>query len=185
MAGKQVVERERVADQAARRGAARAARRPLPRRAHRRARAELGLDEAIARGQAARDLGADAVFVEAPQSVAELDAIARGVPGPKVANMVEGGRTPLLDRDELHELGFDLIVYPVAALLAQARAVEDVYAVLRRDGSSAHVMDRLYPFEQFNALLGLEKHRARESAAVPVEVKTQAPPPATRRRRTA
>jgi 2,3-dimethylmalate lyase len=61
------------------------------------ARAVLGLDEAIARGQAARDLGADAVFVEAPESVAEMEAIAKAIPGPKVANMVEGGRTPCSD----------------------------------------------------------------------------------------
>jgi len=150
------------------------------------ARGPKGLKEAIVRGRAARDVGVDAVFVEAPQSVAELDAIALGVPGPKVANMVEWGRTPLLGPKELHERGFDLIVYPVAAILAQARAVEDVYAALRREGSTAHVMDRLYPFEQFNALLGLERHRARETAAVPVTVKTQPPsPPATRRRRTA
>jgi len=60
------------------------------------ARAAIGLDEAIARGQAARDLGADAVFIEAPESVAEFEAIARAIPGPKVANIVEHGRTPLL-----------------------------------------------------------------------------------------
>jgi methylisocitrate lyase len=150
------------------------------------ARGPKGLKEAIVRGRAARDLGVDAVFVEAPQSVAELDAIALGVPGPKVANMVEWGRTPLLGPKELHERGFDLIVYPVAAILAQARAVEDVYAALRREGSTAHVMDRLYPFEQFNALLGLERHRVREAAAVPVTVKSEPPsPPPTRRRRTA
>src|SRR5512147_543155 len=86
------------------------------------ARSALGLDEAIARGRAARDLGADAIFVEAPESVAELEHIARAIPGPKVANMVEGGRTPLLAPDELHALGFDLIVTPLAALLASARA---------------------------------------------------------------
>jgi len=149
------------------------------------ARGPKGLKEAIVRGRAARDLGVDAVFVEAPQSVAELDAIALGVPGPKVANMVEWGRTPLLGPGELHERGFDLIVYPVAAILAQARAVEDVYVALRKDGSTAHVMQRLYPFEEFNALLGLDRQRERERAAVPVQVRTTAPPQPPRRRRTA
>ena len=131
------------------------------------ARGPKGLKEAIVRGRAARDLGVDAVFVEAPQSVAELDAIALGVPGPKVANMVEWGRTPLLGPAELHERGFDLIVFPVAAILAQARAVEDVYTALRREGSTANMMSRLYPFEEFNALLGLERQRERERGAVP------------------
>jgi methylisocitrate lyase len=144
------------------------------------ARGPKGLKEAIVRGRAARDLGVDAVFVEAPQSVAELDAIALGVPGAKVANMVEWGRTPLLGPAELHQRGFDLIVFPVAAILAQARAVEDVYAALRKDGSTGQMMERLYPFEEFNALLGLEAQRVRERAAVPPDV---APPP--RRRRSA
>jgi methylisocitrate lyase len=122
------------------------------------ARAAVGLDEAIARGQAARDLGADAVFIEAPESVAELEQIARAIPGPKVANMVEGGRTPLLSPEELHGLGFDLIVTPLAALLAAARAIRDVYAELRRSGTMRQRLDQLLSFDQFNALIDLERH---------------------------
>jgi methylisocitrate lyase len=128
------------------------------------ARGPKGLEEAIRRGRAAVDLGVDAVFVEAPQSVAELDAIALGIRGPKVANMVEWGKTPIMSPAELHQRGFDLIVYPVAAILAQAKAVGDVFKTLRRDGSTAAMMDRLLPFEDFNALVGLERHRAREAA---------------------
>lgn len=127
------------------------------------ARGPKGLEEAIRRGRAAVDLGVDAVFVEAPQSVAELDAIALGIRGPKVANMVEWGKTPIMSPSELHQRGFDLIVYPVAGILAQAKAVGDVFATLRREGSTASMMDRLLPFEDFNALVGLERHRARES----------------------
>jgi methylisocitrate lyase len=126
------------------------------------ARAALGLDEAIARGQAARDLGADAIFVEAPQSTAELERIARAIPGPKVANMVEGGATPLLTPAELHTLGFDLIVTPLAALLAAARAVRDVYAELRHSGTMRDRLEQLLSFEQFNALIDLERHYALE-----------------------
>jgi methylisocitrate lyase len=130
------------------------------------ARAPLGLEEAIIRGRAAVDLGVDAVFVEAPQSIAELDAIALGVPGPKVANMVERGHTPLLGPRDLHDRGFDLIVFPVAAILAQARAVEDVFVALRRDGSTVSLLERIYPFEDFNDLVGLDAHRSRERAAL-------------------
>jgi len=122
------------------------------------ARAALGLDEAIARGQAARDLGADAVFVEAPESVAELERIARAIPGSKVANMVEGGKTPLLAPAELHALGFDLIVTPLAALLAAARAVRDAYAELRLHGTMRGQLDHLLTFDEFNALIDLERH---------------------------
>ena len=126
------------------------------------ARAAIGLDEAIARGQAARDLGVDAVFVEAPESVAELERIAKAIPGPKVANMVEGGRTPLLPPDELHALGFDLIVTPLAALLSAARAVRDAYAELRTRGTMRGALDRLLTFDEFNALIDLERHYALE-----------------------
>jgi 2-methylisocitrate lyase-like PEP mutase family enzyme len=126
------------------------------------ARAAIGLDEAIARGQAARDLGVDAVFVEAPESVAELERIAKAIPGPKVANMVEGGRTPLLPPDELHALGFDLIVTPLAALLSAARAVRDAYAELRRAGTMRGSLDRLLSFDEFNALIDLDRHYALE-----------------------
>jgi methylisocitrate lyase len=122
------------------------------------ARAALGLDEAIARGRAARDAGADAVFIEAPESVAEFERIAAAIPGPKVANMVEGGKTPLLTADELHALGFDLIVTPLAALLSAARAVRDVYAELRRTGTTRGRLDQMLSFDEFNRLIDLDRH---------------------------
>jgi len=126
------------------------------------ARAAVGLEEAIARGQAARDVGADAVFVEAPESVAELEQIARAIPGPKVANMVEHGKTPLLAPAELHQLGFDLIVTPLAALMASAKAITEIYALLRRDGTVRDHLDRLMPFDEFTELVELERHYALE-----------------------
>jgi methylisocitrate lyase len=122
------------------------------------ARAAVSLDEAIARGQAARQLGADAIFIEAPESVAELERIARAVPGPKVANMVEGGRTPLLTPVELHQLGFDLIVTPLAGLMAAAKALRDTYAILRRDGTMRAHLDQLLSFDDFHRLLDIERH---------------------------
>ncbi|MEO2169909.1 MAG: isocitrate lyase/PEP mutase family protein [bacterium] len=129
------------------------------------ARGPLGLEEAIRRGRAALDLGVDAVFVEAPRSVAEFDAIAIGIPGPKIANMVEFGQTPILTPRELHQRGFDLIVYPVAAILAQAKAVEGIYETLLMDGTTEKVIESLYEFSNFNELMGLSEHRRREAAA--------------------
>jgi 2-methylisocitrate lyase-like PEP mutase family enzyme len=122
------------------------------------ARAAVSLDEAIARGRAARDLGVDAVFIEAPESIAELEQIARAISGPKVANMVEHGKTPLLTPAELHQLGFDLIVTPLAALMASAKAIAETYAILRRDGTLRDHLDRLMPFDEFNQLVELERH---------------------------
>lgn len=133
------------------------------------ARAALGLDEAIERGKAARDLGADAVFIEAPESAAELERIGREIPGPKVANMVEHGRTPLLAPDELHDLGFDLIVTPLAGLLASAKALETTYARLREHGTMRRHLHDLMPFEAFNDLVQLEHYYALERALTATE----------------
>lgn len=124
------------------------------------ARAAISLEEAITRGQAARDLGADAVFIEAPESAAELERIAQAIPGPKVANMVEHGTTPLLSPDELHDLGFDMIVTPLAGLLATAAALRDTYAVLREHGTMRRHLDGLMTFDEFNEVVELGRHYA-------------------------
>jgi methylisocitrate lyase len=159
MRGKQVVERDEWL-QKLRAVVAQREQRDLFLVARTDARAVLGLDEAIERGRRARDLGADAVFVEAPESIAEFEAIARAIPGPKVANMVEGGRTPLLTPAELHGLGFDLIVTPLAGLLAGARALRRVYRHLRTEGTLRGHLDELLGFDELNALVGLAEHTA-------------------------
>lgn len=124
------------------------------------ARAPLGLEEAIDRGRAARDLGVDAVFVEAPESVAELERIAKALPDiTLVANMVETGKTPLLTSGELHDLGFDLIVSPLTALFAAVRAMQETLALLADEGSLRNHLDRLVTFEGFTALVELDRHR--------------------------
>ncbi|MBI3783855.1 MAG: isocitrate lyase/PEP mutase family protein [Deltaproteobacteria bacterium] len=162
MQGKRVVERDewlaKLRAVLEMRGAGRRGDRDLFLVARTDARAAVSLDEAITRGQAARDLGADAVFIEAPESVAELEQIAKAIPGPKVANMVEHGKTPLLSPDELHQLGFDLIVTPLAGLLTTAKALQETYAILRRDGTLRDHLDRLLSFDDFNALVELDRN---------------------------
>jgi methylisocitrate lyase len=120
-------------------------------------RQALGLTEAIARGIAFKEAGADAVFVEAPESKEEMKEIARHVPGPLVANMLERGVTPLMSPRELKELGFDLIVWPLAPLYSVAKSLAEVYSTLRRDGSTTQILDRLMPFDDFNEIVGLEE----------------------------
>src|SRR4029079_428260 len=133
MAGKQVVER---GEWRAKLQAALDHRSHLHITARTDARAPLGLDEALERARQAVDLGVDAVFVEAPESVAELEHIAASLPGVTlVANMVETGRTPLLTPTELHELGFQLIVSPVSGVFAMARAVGSAYERLAEVGT--------------------------------------------------
>ena len=128
------------------------------------ARAAIGLSEAIERGRMARDVGVDAVFVEAPESVAELDAIADALPDVVlVANMVEKGRTPLLTPTELAERGFRLIVSPLSLLLTVARAMQDAAATLSSRGTMRDELASLMPFDDFNAVVGLPEHLATEA----------------------
>jgi len=128
------------------------------------ARAAVGLDEAIERARMATDAGVDAVFVEAPESAAELEAIASALPGTTlVANMVETGKTPLLTPAELRDLGFTLIVSPLTALFAATKAMRDTLTVLRRDGSLRDQLDRLVAFDDFTRLVDLDAHQAAEA----------------------
>ena len=127
------------------------------------ARAAVGLEEAIARALAFREAGADALFVEAPQSLDELREIGCRLPPPLVANMVEQGMTPELPAAELAALGFQMIVYPLSGLFAAARALEEVYARLRQDGDTRAVRDRLLGFDAFNAIIGLDEKYALEN----------------------
>src|SRR5918995_1553181 len=120
------------------------------------ARQALGLSEAITRGIAFKEAGADAVFIEAPENREEMKEISRHVPGPLVANMLERGVTPLMGPEELKGLGFDLIVWPLAPLYSVAKTLTEIYSTLRRDGSTAKVLDRLMPFDEFNEIVGLE-----------------------------
>ena len=122
--------------------------------------ADGGLDEAVARAEAARAAGADATFIEAPRSPDELAAVGRRAPKPTVANMVEQGRTPLRSRDELAALGFQLILYPLTGLFAAARALETAYGRLLAEGDTAGYEDQLFAFERFNELLGTAEKQA-------------------------
>jgi 2-methylisocitrate lyase-like PEP mutase family enzyme len=124
------------------------------------ARQALGLNDAITRGIAFKDAGADAVFIEAPESKAEMKEISKQVQGPLVANMLERGVTPLMGPQELKDLGFELIVWPLAPLYSVAKSLTDIYSTLRRDGSTLAVLDRLMPFDEFNDIVGLNQKYA-------------------------
>jgi methylisocitrate lyase len=120
-------------------------------------RQALGLSEAITRGIAFKQVGADAVFIEAPETKEEMKEISRHVPGPLVANMLERGVTPLMSPEELKRLGFDLVVWPLAPLYSVAKTLTEVYSTLRREGSTTKILDRLMPFDDFNQIVGLEE----------------------------
>ncbi|MBM3568170.1 MAG: isocitrate lyase/PEP mutase family protein [Alphaproteobacteria bacterium] len=120
------------------------------------ARAMLGLDEALRRGEAFRKAGADIVFVEAPESEAEFAAIGRAFDCPLLANMVEGGKSPMLTPARLQELGFRMAIYPGSGFTAAAAALQAVYRRIRDTGSSLGAGVPLYPFPEMNKLMGFE-----------------------------
>lgn len=156
MAGKEVVDRD---DWLMKLRAALDTRSSLHVTARTDARAMLGIDEAIDRGRRARDLGVDAVFVEAPESIAELEAIAAALPDVTlVANMVETGRTPLLTVDELADLGFRLVVSPLSGLFTMVAALQAAYGRLAEEGSLRGHLDDMVDFASFTDLVGLPEH---------------------------
>jgi 2-methylisocitrate lyase-like PEP mutase family enzyme len=131
------------------------------------ARAAVGIEEACERARAARDLGVDAIFVEAPESIAELEQVAAAVPDAvRVANMIEAGKTPLLTPKELHDLGYDLIVSPLTGLFAAARAMSEAYQTLREAGSLRDRLDLVVTFDDFNRVVDLDRHYGLESTYV-------------------
>ncbi len=119
-----------------------------------------GMEEALARMEAARAAGADASFVEAPGSVEQLAEVGRRAPRPLVANMIEGGRTPVLPKQRLAEMGYGLILYPLAALFSAAHAIESIYRKLKRDETTLGEEQRLMAFDAFNDLIGVEERYA-------------------------
>jgi len=126
------------------------------------ARAPEGLDSAIERGLEYKKNGADAIFVEAPKSIAEMKKIGLSINAPLVANMIEGGATPLLSATKLHEMGFKLILYPLSILFANAFASLQILRELRKSGTTVRFKKNLVLFEQFNDIVDLAKFRKME-----------------------
>lgn len=118
------------------------------------AREQNGLDEAIARGHAFLEAGADVLFIESPESAEEMATIARELGhAPLLANMVEGGRTPLMPREELAAMGFNFIIYPVAAMAVTAASLQKTYQQLL-DGD---VSTERVTFKQLSRMVGFEQ----------------------------
>jgi len=121
------------------------------------ARTTLGLDEALRRGEAYARAGADILFIESPESIEEMAIICQNFKGiPMIANMVEKGRTPVLTKNELQELGYRLAIFPVTALLAATQAMAAVYEQFKQMGSSVDISQDLYDFTELSKLMGFE-----------------------------
>jgi 2-methylisocitrate lyase-like PEP mutase family enzyme len=122
-----------------------------------------GFDRAMARAALFREAGADVLFVEAPRQRDELARLGArfGKAVPLLANMVEGGKTPILPASELEMLGFAAVIFPGGIVRAQARTAEEYYASLKAHGSTAPFRARMFDFDELNALLGTPQMLAR------------------------
>ena len=127
------------------------------------ARAMLGLEEAIDRGHAYLEAGADVLFIEAPQSVEDLQTIGAAFNNvPLFANMIEGGKTPCLSREELQDLGFKIVVYPLSGLFAATKAMMTCLQQLKDNGTTIG-FEELVSFSEFEEIIEVEKYRNLEN----------------------
>jgi 2-methylisocitrate lyase-like PEP mutase family enzyme len=115
-----------------------------------------GFESAIERAESYANAGADVLFVEAPRTREQLRAVATALSNraPLLANMVEGGKTPVLSGTELEALGFRLVIFPGAIVRALVQTAVDFYGVLKRDGTTDAFRDRMFDFETLNGVLG-------------------------------
>ncbi len=126
------------------------------------ARATEGLDAAIERGKQNKKTGADAVFVEAPRSLDEMKKIGKEINAPLVANMIEGGATPLSSAETLNKMGFKIILYPLSVLYANTFATMNILKELKKSGETTKYKQKVVNFDQFNDLVELAKFRKME-----------------------
>lgn len=127
------------------------------------ARAPEGLDAAIDRALLYKKIGADVIFVEAPKSVAEMKKIGLSIDAPLVANMIEGGATPLLSAKKLYGMGYKLILYPLSILYANTFATMQILQELRKTGTTSRFKKNLIAFDQFNDVVDLAKYKKMEN----------------------
>jgi 2-methylisocitrate lyase-like PEP mutase family enzyme len=121
-----------------------------------------GLAAAIERALAYAEAGADVIFVEAPTSETQMETIARRVTAPKLLNMFEGGKTPLVPLDRLRALGYRIVIIPSDLQRAAIRAMQDVLTAIRRDGNSRSLADRMATFTEREAIVGTAEYLTRD-----------------------
>jgi carboxyvinyl-carboxyphosphonate phosphorylmutase len=125
--------------------------------------AVYGIDEAIERGNRCAEAGADIIFIEAPPSIEDMRRVCREVRAPMSANMVEGGKTPILTAKELQSIGYRIATFPLSTLYAAAHGVRSAMEALFKTGTTAGYMDKMITFTDFNNLVGLDRVRETEA----------------------
>ncbi len=145
------------------------------------ARAVLGLDAAIERGNAYAEAGADMIFVEAPQSVEEIQRIALEVKAPLVINMFWGGKTPLVPAERLAALGYRIMIVPSDLQRAAIRAMQRAAAEIRTHGHTAAMAEDMVSFAEREELIDLAEAQALQHRFLKGQDEERTPPPQKRR----
>ena len=126
-------------------------------------RATEGLDKSIERGIQNKKTGADAIFIEAPRSLDEMKKIGKEIKAPLVANMIEGGATPMNSAKTLNRIGFNIILYPLSVLFANTFATMNILQELKNSGTTSKYKQKVVDFDQFNSLVELDKFKKMET----------------------
>ena len=126
------------------------------------ARATEGLDNAIERGLYYKNIGADVIFIEAPKNIQEMSRIGNAIDAPLVANMIEGGTTPISSVSKLHTMGFKIILYPLSVLFSSTYSSLQILRELKRSGSTVKLKKNMVNFDQFNEIVELSKYKKLE-----------------------
>jgi len=126
------------------------------------ARAIEGLDKAIERGLYYKKIGADAIFIEAPKTIQEMKIIGKSINAPLVANMIEGGATPIISKSKLHKMGFKIVLYPLSVLFSNTYSTLKLLQELKKSGTTKKLSKQIVNFNQFNDVVELSKYRKLE-----------------------
>jgi len=126
------------------------------------ARAIEGLDKAVERGLYYKKIGADAIFIEAPKTVQEMKIIGKSINAPLVANMIEGGATPIISKSKLHKMGFKIVLYPLSVLFSNTYSTLKLLQELKKSGTTRKLSKQIVNFNQFNDVVELSKYRKLE-----------------------
>ena len=126
------------------------------------ARAIEGLDNAIERGLYYKKIGADAIFIEAPKTIKEMKIIGESINAPLVANMIEGGATPIISKSKLHKMGFKIVLYPLSVLFSSTYSTLKLLQELKKSGTTRKLSKQIVNFNQFNDVVELAKYRKLE-----------------------
>ena len=121
------------------------------------ARRRYGINEALKRAQAFEEAGADIIFIEAPETVSEMESICQVIEKPKLLNMVDGRGSPVLAKQQIEDMGFEMAIFPCTGFLAATAAMQQCYAHIANTGSSLDIDVPMYPFADFIRLMGFDR----------------------------